>query len=159
MKKWFALAVSALLVAIDQIIKNWALASLAPVGRIPVIPGLFYLSYVENRGAAFGIFQGKAMLLAVITGILLFAVVCAVASGAVKPDFLLWTVCIGLAGGLGNLYDRVMRGFVVDYLDFSALFGFPVFNFADCCVVCATFLILIYFLRSDMEEKKKPIEQ
>lgn len=158
MKKWFALATAALLVAADQLIKNWALASLAPIGQIQVIPRLFNLTYIENRGAAFGIFQGKTVPLIIITGLLLLIIICAVIFGKIKSNFLLWTVCVGLAGGVGNLYDRIVCGFVVDYFDFSALFGFPVFNFADCCVVCATFLILIYFLKSDIDEKKQQAE-
>lgn len=159
MKKWFALALSAMLVAVDQIIKNWALTSLVQAGQIEVVPRLFNLTYIENRGAAFGILQGKTVPLIIITGLLLLTVICAVALGYIKSNFLLWTVCIGLAGGVGNLYDRITRGFVVDYLDFSALFGFPVFNFADCCVVSATILILIYVIKSDIELKKKPVEQ
>jgi signal peptidase II len=60
-----------------------------------------------------------------------------------------------VAGGLGNLIDRVRQGFVVDYLDFSALFGFPVFNLADCCVVVGTILLLIYVFRLEYREKKR----
>ena len=145
--------VAAILFAVDQIIKIWALDTLEQLGRIIVIPGLFNLTYVENRGAAFGIFQGQTVLLSVISGILLFAIVTALLLGKIKSGLLTWCVCIGLAGGFGNLYDRVFRGFVVDYLDFSALFGFPVFNFADCLVVIATFVILGYYLKQESTAK------
>lgn len=158
MKKWFAFATTALLIVIDQLIKDWALTILAPVGQIQVIPRLFYLTYVENRGAAFGIFQGKTIVLVVITGLLLLGIVCIVMFGAVKSNFLVWMICIGLGGGIGNLYDRIARGFVVDYLDFSALFGFAVFNFADCCIVVSTIFVLIYFLKADIAEKRKSPE-
>ena len=153
MKKLIPLMVTAVLFAVDQIIKIWALDTLEPLGRIVVIPGLFNLTYIENRGAAFGIFQGQTVLLSIVSGILLFVIVAALLLGKVKSKFLTWCVCIGLAGGFGNLYDRVFRRFVVDYFDFSALFGFPVFNFADCLVVSATFLILIYCLRQENASK------
>lgn len=154
MKKFLALGLAAVLAAVDQLIKIWALNSLEPVGQITVIPGLFNLTYVENRGAAFGILQNKTAWLTIISGVLLLLIAAALIAGKFKPDFLLWIVAVGLAGGIGNLIDRSTRGFVVDYLDFSALFGFPVFNFADCCVVVATFLILFYIIRTDAKNSK-----
>jgi signal peptidase II len=110
---------------------------------------------VENRGAAFGIFQGHTATLSAITGVLLAALTLAILLGKIKPDYLLWTFSVGLAGGVGNLTDRVLRGFVVDYLDFSALFGFPVFNLADVLVVCATFSALIYFMWLEPKSAQK----
>lgn len=154
LKKFLALGLVAVLVAADQLIKAWALNSLEPIGQIVVIPNLFNLTYVENRGAAFGIFQDKTVLLSIISGVLLLLITIALLVGRFKPDFLLWTVAVGLAGGVGNLIDRTARGFVVDYFDFSSLFGFPVFNFADCCVVIATILILIYVIRTDAKSVK-----
>jgi len=153
MRRLIPLIVAAILFAVDQVIKNWAFDMLLPQGQIIVIPGLFYLTYVENRGAAFGILQGQTVLLSVISGILLFAIVLALLLGKIKSRLLVWCVSIGIAGGFGNLYDRVIRGFVVDYFDFSALFGFPVFNFADCLVVGATFVILVYCLKQESSQK------
>lgn len=155
MKRFFALGLVAALVLADQLIKRWGLETLAKIGQIEVIPGLFNLTYVENRGAAFGILQGKTMILSVVSGALLLVIAALLIMDRIKPDFFLWTISIGLAGGIGNLCDRVTRGFVVDYLDFSALFGFPVFNFADCCVVCATVLILIYLIVTDSKRAAK----
>lgn len=159
MKKFLAITLMAILVAVDQLIKNWALDILEPLRQIVVIPGLFNLTYVENRGAAFGILQGKAVILSVVSGVFLLIIICALLMGKFKSNFLLWAISVGLAGGLGNLYDRTVRGFVVDYIDFSALFGFPVFNFADCCVVCATILILFYCIRLDSGIKAHPDEE
>lgn len=150
LQKAFPLTVSAILVAIDQALKLWAMRTL-PHGAIEVIPNLFYLSYVENRGAAFGIFQNRSYILAGVTGIILICVLIAFLRGRFQSRFLRWTVAMGLAGGVGNLVDRIIRGYVVDYLDFSALWGFPVFNLADCCVVVATGLILIEVIRSEKE--------
>lgn len=151
MTKLLALTVSAVLIVLDQLTKAWAMGNLA--ASIPVIPGLFYLTYVENRGAAFGIFQGKTTLLAIVSIVVLLVLLVAILSGRIKERFLIWAISLVLAGGFGNCIDRLARGFVVDYLDFSALFGFPVFNLADCCVVVGTFLILIYVI---FLERKKP---
>ena len=153
MKRLIPLIAASILFIIDQMIKNRVVDILLPQGSIIVIPGLFNLTYVENRGAAFGILQGQTMLLSVVSGVLLFAIVIALLLGKIKSPLLIWCVSIGIAGGFGNLYDRVIRGFVVDYLDFSSLFGFPVFNFADCLVVCATFVILGYCLKQESSQK------
>jgi signal peptidase II len=153
MKRFIALGCAALLVVLDQLIKQWGLNVLREKISIEVIPGVFSLSYVENRGAAFGVFQGQTLMLSIVTAALLLVIAAAIAIGKVRPDYLLWSISLGLAGGVGNLVDRVSRGFVVDYLDFSALFGFPVFNFADCLVVTATALVLIYFLLLEPKAK------
>lgn len=153
MKRLLALSSAAGLVALDQFIKQWGLNVLREEVSLEVVPNLFYLTYVENRGAAFGILQGQTLILSVVTGVLLLGIATAIALDKLKPDFLLWSISLGLAGGVGNLVDRVSRGFVVDYLDFSALFGFPVFNFADCLVVSATILVLVYFLVLEPRQK------
>ncbi len=157
MKRFFALGMAAILVLLDQLIKQWGLDVLRQAGQFEVIPGLFSLTYVENRGAAFGILQGHTAMLSAVTGALLAAIVLAILFDKLHPDFLLWSVSIGLAGGVGNLVDRISRGFVVDYLDFSALFGFPVFNLADCLVVCATASVLVYYIW--LEPKAAKAEQ
>ena len=151
---FFALLMVVLLVGIDQAVKVWALDVLAPQHQIPVIENLFSLTYVENRGAAFGILQGRTDLLSILTGIVLLAVLVVLLSGRLQGRFLIVSVSLILAGGIGNLIDRIWRGFVVDYLDFSSLMGFPVFNFADCCVVVGTLLLLCYVFRQEQKQKK-----
>lgn len=146
----FVLIAMVALVAIDQWLKIWMLQHLATSGAsIPLIPGLLQLTYVENRGAAFGIFQGKVAILSVLTGAVLVAILIALILGKFKSPLIHWSLCLILAGGFGNLFDRIFRGFVVDYLDISPLFQFPVFNFADCCVVIGTVLLLIYLFFFD----------
>lgn len=149
MTKYIALAFSAVLVGVDQLLKAHMVEILPQNGRIEVVRGLFYLTYVENRGAAFGILQNLTGLLSLITAVVLMAALYYLLSGKVKSKFMIWSLSLVIAGGVGNLIDRVYRGYVVDYLDFSALFGFPVFNFADCCVVVGTVLILCGIVWSD----------
>lgn len=123
-RKIIALLVSLVLAVLDQLVKMWAMGAL-PGNPIPVIPGLFFLSYVENRGAAFGMFQGGSLVLGIVSVIFLLILLVFLLSKRVKSGFVIWSIALILSGGLGNCIDRFTRGFVVDYLDFSALFGFP----------------------------------
>ncbi|MDR2908848.1 MAG: signal peptidase II [Oscillospiraceae bacterium] len=152
-QKLAALAFSALLTVLDQLIKGWALSVLT-LKSITVIPGLFMLSYVENRGAAFGIFQNStAILSAVSVGVLILLIVLMFSRWAVKP-LAVWSLSLIIAGGAGNGIDRISRGFVVDYLDFSAIWGFPVFNLADCCVVAGTALLLVFIIYVEQRDER-----
>lgn len=111
---------------LDRFTKVWALAALAqkPVELFP----FFHLHYVENTGAAFGMFQnGNTLLIGVMLAVIIYILyswreLC-VYGAAVK-----WGAVFILAGAFGNLYDRITLGFVVDFLDFRV---WPVFNVAD----------------------------
>ena len=150
MRKYLALALAVLLVGADQWSKALAYAGLSE--RITVIPGLFYLTYLENTGAAFGLFQGQALTLGVVSIVVLAGILYLLLSGKVEDRALVWGLSLIFAGGAGNLIDRLSRGFVIDFLDFSALFGFPIFNLADIYVVVGTGLMMIYIIFFD---KKK----
>jgi signal peptidase II len=71
MTKWLALAAAAILTAVDQAVKLWAINVLEPLGRMTVIPGIFNLTFVQNRGAAFGILQGKTVFLSIVVALVL----------------------------------------------------------------------------------------
>lgn len=154
------LTVIALLIAADQIIKIWVLHYLAGNPSQLVIPHLLQLTYVENRGAAFGILQGRAGILSISTlAIIIVLLVLLIRKKFHKNLLAMWCVALIIAGGAGNLIDRIFRGFVVDYLDISPLFHFPVFNLADCCVVIGTFLLMFYlFFLEGRQPKKKQAE-
>lgn len=146
MRRLAMAALVAALVGIDQAIKAWACQVLRPAGSQVVVEGMLQWTYVENYGAAFGIFQHQKWLLVGVTAAII--AVCTV---------LLWrrylthpagvaSLVLVTAGGLGNLIDRLFRGFVVDYIDINPLFSYPMFNFADCCVVIGSGLLVCYFL-------------
>ncbi|NCC80006.1 MAG: signal peptidase II [Clostridia bacterium] len=134
---------------LDYFTKIWAVDTLKGKADITVIEGFFDLSYLENRGAAFGIFQGRAYLLAAVTlvimGILLFNYY-----KAKKKTWLL-TASTGLilTGAVGNLIDRVRFGFVVDFISWhwKDVYYFPSFNVADICITIGTGLLVIYILK------------
>ena len=133
------------LIALDQVVKYWALHVLAQIGSIPLINGVFHLTYVENRGAAFGILQDQRILFLCITPIILAAVVYVLKKGYIRTSLGKVSLYLISAGALGNLIDRVWHGFVVDLFDFC-LIHFTVFNVADVYVVVGMILFFYYFL-------------
>ncbi len=153
---FLAAGLIALLVAADQWIKAWAVNVLSHRGSIPLIPNVLQFTYVENRGGAFGIFQGQVLVLAVLTAVFLAVLLGSVVFFGLKRQYaLMWILATVAGGGIGNLVDRFYRGFVVDYIDFC-LINYPVFNFADCFVVVGTLSLMIYLFVSDrMAERKK----
>ncbi len=134
---------------LDYLTKIWAIDTLKGKPDITVIKGFFDLSYLENRGAAFGIFQGRVYLLAAVT--LLVLVVLFVNYVKTKKKTLLFTLsnALILTGAVGNLIDRLRYGFVVDFISWhwKEAYYFPTFNVADICVTVGTGLLIIYILK------------
>ena len=142
------------LVGIDQAVKIWAERVLAGQPDIQLWPGVFHLSYVENRGAAFGMMQGKQMLFVVITIVVLGAIIWywrQLPHNKVGVWMKVALVLI-IAGAIGNLIDRVTIQFVRDMFYFI-LIDFLVFNVADICVVVGVILLFPLLLFCDAEEK------
>ena len=145
------LIIIALLVAIDQIIKLLVLEHLKPMGSLTLIDGFIQLNYAENTGAAFGSFSGKTTFLSIFTLaiIILGLIYLFVKKRKVDVEY----ICISLiiSGGLGNLVDRIFRGYVVDYISIN-IFGyhFPIFNFADMCIVISVILIFVSAIKGDL---------
>lgn len=146
--KYIVLCFSLLIVGVDQLFKKLAIDYLSQEITFPVIQDFFHLTYLENRGAAFGILSGKGVFLIVLTLIVIVFLIIIILMNKIKSKFLLWSIALVIGGGIGNLIDRVFRGFVVDYLDMRVI-QFAVFNFADCCVVVGTILIMYYILFLD----------
>ncbi len=140
----------ALLVFIDQAVKIWAVDVLKPVGTLPFIPNIMDFHFVLNTGMAFSLFSGKQTFLIVTTSIGSL-VVAYFLFFKTKGKILMQSafICI-LAGGIGNLIDRVSAGAVVDYFRFLFI-DFAVFNFADICVCVGAGLYIICIF---MEEKQ-----
>ena len=155
--RYAAFGTSIGVVIFDQFFKNWARNSLSGIDTRPVIPGFFHLTYVENTGAAFGLFQGHSTALTVVVSIITLALGYVLFGGRIQDPFLMFSLSLVLGGGAGNLIDRLQHGFVIDYLDFSALFGFPVFNLADICVVIGTFCVVYYVLFLEKKQKHKVV--
>lgn len=143
----------AVIVAADIITKIWARSVLAEIGSISVLDGIFQLTYVENRGAAFGILQDRRWVFIVLTVLILAAVAYAAVRYKNKPPLLCLGMCFVVGGAVGNMIDRICLGFVVDFLDFC-LIDFPVFNVADIFVCVGAALCAAFFIIYDNSEKE-----
>lgn len=154
----FYLLGAAALVGVDYWIKQWATLYLQPVTSIDIIPDVLSLYYHQNYGAAFGILQQQRWLLVTVTSIVLGGLVVTILLRKVKGTLLLTSLALIIAGGIGNLIDRLQLGYVVDYIYFEPI-NFPIFNFADCCVVVGTGLLAIYLLFIEGKENKPVMTQ
>ena len=133
------------LLALDQWSKAWITANL-PLGEtMDFLPGVLGLRAVHNYGAAWSSFSGQRWLLVAVTGCIVLAVAVALARRLIRHPLGVAAGMLIIAGGLGNLIDRVRLGYVVDM--FNLLFiNYPVFNVADILVVCGAVLGCIYYL-------------
>lgn len=142
------------LIMLDQLTKLWAKNHLKGKPDIPVIRNIFSLHYLENRGAAFGIFQNQQIFFLIMTVIILSGVVYAYhrLPDEKKYQPLKLISFFISAGAVGNLIDRLFHRYVIDFLYFEWI-DFPVFNVADCYVTCSAaflvFLILFYYKEED----------
>lgn len=135
---------SAVIVGIDQLIKYFVFNFLKPVGSVDVIPGLFSLDYVENKGAAFGMMANMRWVFIVFTIVVIAIILYVVFKKKITNKLFIASAILLIGGGIGNLIDRIFLGFVIDYLSVS--FFPPVCNFADYCITIGTVLLLVYLL-------------
>jgi signal peptidase II len=131
-------AVILVVIALDQLTKMWATASLSPVGSMTLIPGLFNLTYVQNTGIAFGMFKGEGLLVGIFVAGLALAALYHTRGldwARREPNFVGGCLC---GGALGNLIDRGRLGYVVDFFDVHlSVHHWPVFNVADSLICLA----------------------
>lgn len=145
---------TAILVFLDQWTKTLAVKYLMGNSGISIIPGVFRLQYLENRGAAFGMLQNQqsffALMTIIVLSLLIFLYYKLPASKRYMP--LEYNIILLVSGAIGNFIDRTTQSYVVDFLYFE-LIDFPIFNVADCYVVIATaiFALLILFYYKEEE--------
>ncbi len=131
----------------DQISKHFVCTSLKPVGSIEVIEGILNFTYVENRGAAFGILADNRVVFMVVS--VLIIVLLSYVVVQFHGQSRLFDISLGLivGGGVGNMVDRAFLGYVIDFIDFCAFdFWKWVFNVADSAVVVGCILAIAFVL-------------
>ena len=145
------------LIAADQGLKYWVVSHLALGQSAPFLPGVMQLTRLHNTGAAWSSFSGMTTVLAAITVVLMALVLWLLVKRIVRHPLGVAGCLFILGGGMGNLIDRVFRGYVVDMFDIQ-LFQYPIFNLADCFVVIGAILGGIYylFLYEKTDKKEKP---
>ena len=144
------------LVGVDQIIKYFVDLYLKPVGSVNVINKVLQFSYYENDGAMMGLMNGKTLTMTILALICLVVIVLVIFSGKIKFGVDYCCIVLMISGGLGNIIDRVFRGYVIDYIEVLFV-DFYIFNFADCLVTCAAILMIcnqIYEIYKENKAKK-----
>lgn len=143
----FDLIAAVVLVLLDQFTKHQAIVQLKGREAYVLIDGVLELQYLENRGSAFGILQGQKLLILLVGTVFLAAILFFLLR--LPPDCKFYAVHILLsmivAGGIGNMIDRIRYDYVVDFISF-VLIDYPIFNVADCYIVVAVLTLFLLFL-------------
>lgn len=142
----WSIALLVILIGADQALKYWTVTHLALGESTELLPGVLQLTRLHNYGAAWSSLSGKTVVLLIVTAALLIAVAWLLVKKIVRHRLGVAAGLFILGGGLGNMIDRVWYGYVVDMLDISPLFEYPVFNLADCFVVVGAVLGAVYYL-------------
>ncbi len=138
--------VSAVLVFFDQLTKNMAVMYLKNEPAIPLWENVFELQYCENPGIAFSLLENQRWVFIPMTCVVIILFCVMLIKSDLRHSKLFSLSCaLVLAGGVGNLIDRIAYKYVIDFLYFK-LIDFPIFNFADCCVVIGAILLFIYLI-------------
>ncbi len=144
-----------LLIGVDQLTKYAAVARLKYKPAIPIIPSVLELSYLENRGAAFGMLQNQKILFVFVSLLIVAVIVSLLFRLPPQKKYTILHVLLVMiaAGALGNTIDRLRLDYVVDFISF-VLIHFPIFNVADIYVTVATcilaILLLFYYKEEDL---------
>ena len=133
------------LLALDQWVKHYVTLYIPLGDARPLWPGVVELCTVHNYGAAWSSFSGMRYLLIALTSMLMVFLAVLLVKKIVRHPLGLTAVTLTLAGGIGNLIDRIRLGYVVDMFNFQFI-SYPVFNVADMCIVFGVILLLVYYL-------------
>lgn len=157
MRKIMTFIIASLSIVVDQVIKIFVINNLQPIKSVTVIDNLLTFTYVENKGMAFGMLANQRWIFIALTSIVILALVIAVFKLKNQSRLFYISAALLIGGGIGNLIDRILYGYVVDYIALS--FFPPVCNFADYCVTAGVIIFLVYlffftdFLKSDKEKR------
>ena len=142
-----------LCIAADQLTKICAAANLKDISTLPIIENIFHFTYVENRGAAFGMLADHRWVFMILSVVGIAAIFVYLTVTKPKSWWMRLARCFIVGGGVGNMIDRIARGYVIDFID-CRFIDFYVFNVADSfvCVGCAMFIIAVII--DEVRERK-----
>lgn len=145
--------ISTIIIILDQLIKYLISNKIELNESIEIINHFFSITYVQNIGAAWNILSGNRWLLIMIGMISLIAIYLYFIKDKKLKKIEVITYSILIGGIIGNLIDRIVYGYVIDYLSFN-IFGyhFPVFNLADICIVVSVFLMIMIEIKGSEEK-------
>lgn len=146
---------AAIMVGLDQLTKYWTVQNILLGEQVPVWNGVFHLTHFQNTGMAFSMLEGGRWIFLALTAVVLAVLIVAVAKKWLRHPLALAAVTCIVGGGIGNMIDRAVHGYVVDMIELEFM-HFAVFNVADCFVCIGAALLVIWAIFFD---KKKPEEQ
>lgn len=141
-------------VLLDRVTKQLVLKYIAQGEIVPCVPGVFHLTYLENKGAAFGMLANNRWIFMVFSVVAMAAMVWYVIKENPRSAWVKTSLALLLGGGIGNMIDRVFRGSVTDFIDFEFV-RFYVFNVADACVTVGCAILVVYVIVQSVKERKK----
>lgn len=147
--------ISSFIILIDQIIKKIVVHFCTLEKSLTILPSFFSITYVQNTGAAWSIFSGNRIFL-IAVGISAFFLIYffLLKNSDLKPKEI-WIYSMLIGGLFGNLIDRIFLGYVVDYLDFTiGNYHYPIFNFADICIVFSVLFLLLFTWKEGKNENR-----
>ena len=140
-----------LFVIIDQIVKIVISNKMILNQTVIVIKNFFSISLVHNKGAAFSFLSDNTILLIVIGLLALIGLIIYIKKLDILDDIDMFAYSLLMGGIVGNLIDRIIHGYVIDYLSFKfGEFYFPIFNFADICIVISVLIIIVKMIKEDL---------
>ncbi|MBR6743210.1 MAG: signal peptidase II [Clostridia bacterium] len=150
-----AIVTAILFLIIDQITKYIVISNMQLYDTIPFINGIMDFTYIHNTGGAWGILNKHTWILVVFTLLAMAICVFVLIKYARANKILFFALCLIIAGGTGNMIDRIFRGGkVIDFLEVTFI-DFPIFNIADCAVCIGAGLLLLYFTVDLIKERKE----
>ena len=141
--------IAVILIAVDRITKNWAAQALAS-GDIAVIDKVLYFRYTENTGVAFSMFSDNRWVLVGITSVMLIVALAFFLSGKIKDKLELFALSLIIAGGVGNLIDRLSLGYVIDFINIANSMNY---NLSDVFLIGGIILLLILAIKQAINKK------
>ena len=122
---------------------------------VSVINNFFSITYTHNYGGAWSILSSSTLFITVISIIVIIGIIYYMYKHKINNNFEKMGYILLLSGAIGNLIDRIIYGYVIDFLDFNIFgYNFPIFNIADICIVCGIFIIVIMQIRGDKNDNK-----
>lgn len=153
----FFFGICAAVVILDQLSKYLVVQYIGEGAVVKCVDGLFHLTYIKNKGAAFGMLADHRWVFMVVSVLAIGAIIVYLLKA--KPQSMWEKAALGMivGGGIGNMIDRVLNGYVVDFVEVEFM-NFAVFNVADAFVTVSCVILIIYVLSISFKEKKKENE-
>jgi signal peptidase II len=149
---WILITFGAVL--LDQLTKKLAVLYLQELDTLPIIKDVIHLTYSENTGAAFGMLKDQRWIFLVFSSVAIIAIAAYLIVSKPKNKLYVTALAFVLAGGIGNMIDRIAYGYVVDFIDFT-LIDFAIFNVADSFITVGACLLVLYFVLFETKSVKK----